>query len=68
MAEVIERIVTAVHWKYVGEANVQVTDVYFNDGTKLALDGHWELKVGESYRIEYTDGNPADIQSVTMKL
>lgn len=67
----IEKIVTAVHHIY-GEGalkdNVVQTTVYFNDGTSLNLDGRWMLEVGNSYRIEYTNGNPVTVTAVTMKL
>lgn len=67
MVETIKKIISAVHYKYEGaSAKVNKTDVYFNDGTKLALDGYWDFKVGESYRITYTNGNPVDVESVVM--
>lgn len=68
MTEIIERIVTATHYKYQGAERVEVTDVFFNDGTKLSLDGHWVFDVGRSYRIEYTNGNPVEVDNVTIKL
>lgn len=60
-----EGIVTAVHYRYQGAA-IEATDVFFNDGTMLALDGHWTFLLGKTYRIEHADENPADVQSATI--
>lgn len=65
---VTEKIVSAVRYDYTGKL-VTVTTLYFNDGSDLGLSGHWVLKVGESYRIEYGgEGNPVTVSSVTMKV
>jgi len=63
--ETMTKIITAVHYKYEGgTARVSTTNLYFDDGTKLAFDGHWVFMVGQTYRIDYIDGNPIEIESV----
>ena len=63
----IEKIVTAVNYTYTG-SKITTTTVYFNDGTSLEINGHWILEVGNSYHIEYANGNPVSITAVTMKM
>lgn len=69
MTEGITKIISALHHKYEGATGkVDTTDVYFNDGSKLALDGDWHFVVGQTYHIEYTNGNPIDVESVSIQL
>lgn len=64
---VTERIITAIHYRYEGGTEkVSITTLYFNDGTKLDLDGYWVLKVGHTYCITHNGTNPADVESITM--
>lgn len=61
------KTVAAVHYKYKGTTSrIEVTDVFFHDGTKLSCDGHWVFTPGMSYSIECNDGNPVDIESVKL--
>lgn len=65
----VKRIISAVHYKYEGQRDKPVsTDVFFNDGTKLGFDGHWIFKVGESYEIQYSDGNPFTVETIVLKM
>jgi len=65
--ETIRKLISAVHYNYKGgAAQIDTTSLYFDDGTKLELNGHWVFVVGQSYIIEHSNGNPVDIQSVKL--